>query len=387
MGVPAGMTREEDPIRRTRMCGWVRIATNVSVEHEVQGPDPLPRYGGLVVCGAIHVCAVCAANIRYQRSLEIGHAARAHLEAGGSLVMLTLTVPHSRGMPLDELWSLVSEGWHACATGRYRKADRKRWGRVDYVRAVEVTHGGNGWHPHLHVLLFLDGTDDLEARAAEVEQSWWERWSTFVVGRGYRQPSREHGVDARAVSTSTIGDYLVKVQDGDMPEGSAAWGPSQEMARADLKRSGRGNTTPFGLVDRWMADKDVQALAAWREWEVSSKGRRVLTWSRGLKDRYDVHELDDQTAAERRQWEAEVLYLLCPDEWDVVRDAGADFALLEEAAMGGREAVEAYLRDLLGIDELSCDQCEHNHDGLRTRPCNDCGARLRAVSGRKPDAS
>lgn len=385
MGPGPGFDRDSDPIGRTRKCGRVRISTNVAVLVEREGMK-LARYGGLVICGAIHVCPICSANIRHQRSLEVEHAARAHLAAGGTLVFLTLTVPHSAGMPLADVWGVQSEGWHNCATGRYRKRDQRDWGLVGFIRAVEVTHGANGWHPHTHVLLFLGPSEDPEALAREVEAEWFGRWHTFVTGKGWRAPSRAHGVDARAVTTSTVGDYLVKVQDGGTAAGARSWTPAQELARADLKR-GRDeiSTTPFGLVERWVDLRELRDLAAWREWEVSSKGRQVLTWSRGLKDLYDVHSVTDQSAAERRGYEADLAYELVPDEYDVVLDAGARWELLEVAAMSGTDGVVAYLVDLLGLDgpeALSCDQCERNNDGLRTRPCNTCGERLRAISGR-----
>jgi len=368
------------------MCGWVPLSTNVSVEHETDGPGWLmPRYGGLVTCGSIWACPVCSGNIRHQRGREVSHAALEHLKAGGSLVMLTLTVPHSAGMPLHETWGVISEAWHACASGRRRKIDRERWGLTGYVKAVEVTHGGNGWHPHLHVLLFLGPSDDLEQLAAEVEAEWFERWHAFVTGRGWRAPSRANGVDARAVTSSTVGEYLVKVQDGEPPTGSETrrWTPAMEITRSDLKRSYEGNVTPFGLVNRWMENGDRPALAAWREYEVGSKGRKAITWSRGLKKLYGVDTVDDQSAADRREWEAEVLYLLCPEEWHAVRYSDADTDLLLHVAQGGgREAVESFLRDLLGLDELSCSDCQHDLQGLRTHPCDRCGARLRAVTAK-----
>jgi len=391
MGPGAGLDRDTDPIGRTRKCGRVRISTNVSVEQEREGLR-LARFGGLVICGAIHVCPVCAANISHQRSLEVQHAARAHLEAGGTLVMVTLTLPHSAGMALEDTWGVLSEAWHNCASGRYRKRDRERWGQMGYIRAVEVTHGANGWHPHTHVLLFLGPSDDPAALAREVEAEWFHRWHRFVVGRGWRAPSRRHGVDARAVSTSTVGEYLVKVQDGEPPTAPTAgrWTPAQELTRADLKRSSEGNVTPFGLVSRWVETRDLQTLAAWREWERSSKGRRTLLWSRGLKDFYGVDALDDQSAAERAQWEADVLYELVPDEWDVVLDAGARWELLDAAATAGTAGVIDFLVELLaldGPDALACEQCEWNNHGLRTRPCSTCGDRLRAISGRTDHGS
>ena len=35
----------------------------------------------------------------------------AHKAAGGSILYLTLTVSHQQGEALDELWTLVQDGW------------------------------------------------------------------------------------------------------------------------------------------------------------------------------------------------------------------------------------------------------------------------------------
>ena len=379
MGPGPGFTRESDPLHRVRKCGWVRIATNVSMEREREGGRC--RYGGLVVCGGIHVCPVCSANIRHRRMMEIELAALAWLARGGSLVMVTLTTRHYRGMPLDSLWSAVSGGWNRCNNGRQGKADRERWRMAGFIRSTEVTEGENGWHPHVHGLMFVHG--DPTRIAAEMEEAWFTRWSDHLARQGLPRPSRRRGVVARPVVGSEIGTYLAKVQDGF----DGSWSPAHELARGDLKKSrGLHGRTPFGLLREYADTGSVQALAAWREWEQASKGRRAIEWSRGLRQLLEVEVLSDQQAAERAEYATDPLYLFTPDEWDVVLSADADWDLIEAAEEDGTHGVVQLLRQLFGFDQtgeaLACSRCVWTHDGLRTKACPDCERRLRAVSGR-----
>lgn len=380
MGPALGFDRDTDPIARTRKCGWVRLAHNVSLDRERATGQC--RYGGLLVCGAIHVCPVCSANIRHRRQLEIEAAALEWLSRGGELVMVTLTTRHYRGMPLDQLWSAVTGGWNAASSGRRGQADKRRWGMVGYQRSIEVTHGENGWHPHAHGLLYVQGNSATIAR--ELEQLWYPRWADHIVSLGLPRPSKLRGIRANPVRASELGAYLAKVQDGfDGP----SWSPSHELTRGDLKRArGEHGRTPFGLVEDYLHGS-MQALAAWREWEVASKGRRAIEWSRGLRDLLDIETITDQLAAERAEYVTDPLYLLTPDEWDVVLAAEADFDLLEAGELDGTLGVMQLLRVLFGFDltgePLSCSRCTWTLNGLRSKSCPDCEKRLRAVSGRK----
>lgn len=370
MGPGPGFDRDSDPIARARKCGFVRIAANVSVELEVE--TRRARYGGLMICGSLHVCPVCSANIRHRRMLEIEAAALRWLEQGGHLVMVTLTTRHRMGMALADLWSMISKAWHATTSGRRGKADKERWGVVGYVRATEVTYGLHGWHPHLHILLFVTG--DADTVADEVRTQWGERWRSYIAGRGWPAPTLANGVVVSPVTGSEVGQYLAKCQDGLGGE----WSPAHELTRGDLKKSRGQSVTPFGLLER-IAEGCPRSLAIWREWEQASKGRRAIEWSRGLRDLLELDEVTDQEAAERNEYIAQLLYLLVPEEWEAVRmNDGADFELLMRAEQDGAEGVREYIAELLDVDvdHLECDGCTYSNEGYRVRACGQCRERM-----------
>ena len=56
------------------------------------------------------------------------------------------------------------------------------------IRSVEITHGMNGWHPHLHALVYVrgdPGAEGLAALAVDVRS----RWERFIAGVA---PTRPH---------------------------------------------------------------------------------------------------------------------------------------------------------------------------------------------------
>jgi hypothetical protein len=132
-------------------------------------------YGNLMACGSVWACPRCAAVITAQRSEELANAVRAAFDAGASCYLLTLTMRHTRKHSLAELWSALSNAWRATFGTTAWTGDRgyerkdgtfraprigqaELFGVAGTVRAVEVTHGSNGWHLHAHVLVVsVDG--------------------------------------------------------------------------------------------------------------------------------------------------------------------------------------------------------------------------------------
>src|SRR6185437_11787061 len=83
---------------RVSRCGRARLAPSPAV---ALAPDGSAHFRGLVTCGSVTACPVCAAKVRQARAEEIDRALGRHLCAGGGAVFVTLTMPHDAGMPLE----------------------------------------------------------------------------------------------------------------------------------------------------------------------------------------------------------------------------------------------------------------------------------------------
>ena len=68
--------------------------------------------------------------------------------------MLTLTFPHYLGDNLKSLLSRLELALARFFGGRKAKAVFDKMGKIGHIKALEVTHGRNGWHPHFHLLIF-----------------------------------------------------------------------------------------------------------------------------------------------------------------------------------------------------------------------------------------
>ncbi|WP_311215546.1 protein rep, partial [Aeromicrobium sp. WCS2018Hpa-33] len=301
------------PLRPAR-CSW-RVAPLVGVHAD---PDRPAHFSGLERCSSIWACPVCSAVIRNERAREIQSAADRWTSAGNSILMLTLTMPHQADDALSTTLDVALDGYRSMTRLRGWQRLRERVGAVGYIRAVEITVGRrNGWHPHVHVLLFVTGILD-DDQVAGVQADTLSLWSGVVRRRLGREVSVDHGV---RVSRASSADYVAKVQEHDRA--------GAEMARSDMKRGGSGNLMPFELLD----SPGPWARSRWLEYVEATHARRAITWSRGLRALLEVaDELTDEELIEQTE-SSQLVALLDGPDYDARRRAGTLPAVLEAAEL------------------------------------------------------
>lgn len=342
-----GEVLDSDWVRppRPARCGW-RIGENVSVHSDGQ----FAHFSGTERCSSIWACSVCSAVIRAERAHEISQAVDAHQDAGGSILFVTLTIRHDRSDPLKQSLDAVLGSWSkllqgsAWAGSKTRSGMRDRYRVSGYIRSTEVTYGSNGWHPHIHALFFTDDKlSDTEVAAFGGELH--TRWARFVHRAIGKLPNREHGTDVQRVDEDgqVLGKYLAKVQDEGKSK-TEKWDASAELARADVKRGRGDNFVPFELLDSDHPMPPSQRRRLWVEYYEGTKGRRAITWSRGLKARYDVGEKTDQEMIEETE-SAPVRWLADGHAYDALRRSDPELlaVVLEAAEIGNWTVVRMLL--------------------------------------------
>lgn len=256
------------------------------------------HYGGVESCASIWSCPVCASHIRAQRAIEIARVVEAHQAQGGAVLFMTLTVRHHKQDKLKTLLDTVSEGWRALTGSRvWRKRVKKDFGIDGYIRSIEITYGENGWHPHVHTLLFLK--DDLSLPSMEKLGSeifnFWSDWAQKQLGKA---PTRDHGLDLQKVDDKgkVLSKYLSKFE----LEKTDKWSVDREMARSDMKKGRKTSITSFQLLtgDTVLGLAEGKRRSLWIEYYEATKGGRCITWSRGLKDRYGITDKTDEEIIE-----------------------------------------------------------------------------------------
>lgn len=293
------------------------------------GEGHTAHYSGLERCASVWACPVCAAVIRSHRADEIGRAWQANVETGGSGLFVTLTLRHQDGDDLAAMLDHLLGAWRKVQTWRAWRGSKTGPGwrdRLDVrgiIRATEVTHGRNGWHPHSH-LLVVTGHEPSETER-EAFRAWLSAaWQKAVTAAGGRLPSDERGVDVRLVTSEGVTSYLTKMQD------EKSTGVARELARGDLKHGRGSSRLPFELLDGMRAaDRGL-----WLEYVRATHGRRAFSWTRGLRELLlpDEEEASDEEVIEDSDAAPQVV-TIDGEAWDQrFRDDPARMARVLELA-------------------------------------------------------
>ena len=328
------VARDILPKSRTAFCLRSRIKGGEGVGVWRSTQHQTAHYSGLIVCGSVWTCPVCAAKISERRRLELQAAIAQHRESGGDAYLLTLTTPHGRRDDLAQLLAMQAKALASFTAQRAVKAVFAEMGEIGRVRAFEVTHGrkgtNNGWHPHYHFLQFAKGGADA-AQLMDWRTRLYLEWAKCCERAGLGTPSFQHGLDLQ--DGSKADKYLSK------------WGLECEMTKGHIKQAKAGGETPFDLLRAVLADKsDRQAAALFSEFGRVFKGKRQLSWSRGLRARFDLaEEKTDEELSREQSEDAELLGLISVDEWRDVLRVQARGVVLELAAAGGWLAVARFL--------------------------------------------
>ena len=320
--------------RRVSACGYVAHSPQVELQKRDHGGGQVSgSFCGLVSCKSVWACPVCSARISGVRRDEMNALLAWSRGKGHAVVMLTLTARHNSKTALGPFLSDLKE-----AARRLRQS--RGWrdlAVVGSVTATEVTHGRNGWHPHLHLLMILDGSSADALAAVEGVRAEWLR-SLGKMGRD------GNGAAFQVQSASAAGDYIAK------------FGAADEIALGSAKQGRKGSLSPWQLLAD-AASGDKRACALWVEFAVAFKGKSQLQWSRGLKAKAEIDDLSDDEAADvapvsLRVWAGK------SDAWRAARlrrcslvDAAESGSDLDAAEFGQTDA-ERWRDDLAASDVI-----------------------------------
>lgn len=314
--------REVTSLDRLKSCGHTAVSTGGVV---VRGGAQGVGFAGLATCGSVWACPVCASKIAAHRGAELGNVLQLAQDQGKTVAMVTLTVRHKRGDGLKAVWDAVAHGWNRITSGKPWGKMQAQHGVVGWARAVEVTHGSNGWHVHVHAVLVLDQPG--EVNAVRLGERMFARWSAGLEAKGFSAVAASGGLDVSVSKSAAdqLGRYLAKMG------GQSVDHLALEATHGAFKRARASNRSPFQIAKDFLATGDLSDLAIWREWESASKGRRALTWSKALRMWASTEEkTDDEIVAEDLQ--GDDLVLLPPETWAAVR--GRSWEVLDYAEQG-----------------------------------------------------
>lgn len=265
---------------RTAKCRRVRRSCAVSL---VRKPDGSVILAGVCCCGNVHSCPACAAAIYAERTEEVKQAIRMWTDSGGFVYMATMTVAHAFGEALKPMREGLAKSWSAMFKGRAGQALVNRIQKRHHIRALEVTHGQNGYHPHIHTLLFLDRELDDDDKRYIAER--WKHLVETYLGSAF-VPDDEHGC---RIEHSHSDSYITKL--------------GLEVSGI-TKRAKHGNRTMWQVAED-AANGDVESQRIWRDYVEEMLGTRMLCWSQGAKKYFYIGELTDEQLAQQAETKPE----------------------------------------------------------------------------------
>jgi hypothetical protein len=330
--------REILPNERVADClrKIIPLATEIQV-HKGKAKK-VAYYKNLVVCGRIWHCPVCAAKITEERRKELHTAVYGWL---GSVALVTYTARHNSRDKLSPLLNALGASFRGFKAGRAFQEIREHYGWIGSVRSLEVTHGENGWHPHIHEAVFFTNVLSGE-NFGRMEYQIKKMWADSLSRNGLNA-DHDHGLRIQE-GWQDVGDYVSKLGEEIV---HSSWTLSHEITKQPVKKGNKHGRTPMQLLlDAW--EGDIPARYIWREYANVFKGKHQLVWSRGLRQILGMEkEKTDEEIAETIEDETEIIATLTPLQWKGILRAGVVGDLLYKAANDDEGTFSLWLADIL----------------------------------------
>ncbi len=295
------------------------------------------RFSGLQTCGSVWHCPVCSARISEVRRKQISEMVDIWQKSGKGVIFITNTIRHDRNDDLRLMLSnLLDLVWNRYINHWTYKKLRKSLGYIGRVRSIEVTHGQNGWHPHIHEIWLIE-KDLTIAELKKVQSKLFKVWNVTLCNAGMAPVSAARGVTVQ--NGSKAADYISKF--GHEPK----WDIGRELTQSHSKKASGKGRTPFDLL-RDSVQGDLDASRLFKEYAVAFAGKRQLYFSTGLKDFFLLDYRTDDEIASSATYDTTQLAFIDSDSWRLVLGYGSRPVVLLLARSGGNEAVQEYVQTL-----------------------------------------
>lgn len=311
-------------------------------------------YRGLMKCGQQWVCPVCAQRISENRR-EVLRQGLDNSRDKYVALMVTYTAQHYKGQPLKNLLQDMLNAYRKMRQQRLWRIYKEEYLIVGETRALEITYGDNGWHPHFHVILWCGiellniirepgGTMPLWGVKRALETQLGDMWIEELAKEG------QAGLKGIAVNVSStddlLNDYVTKGGQV-LPTDTSKWGMAEEMTKAQAKKNRRDGKTPWELlIESFCGDRASGVL--FKEYAEATKGKSALQWTPGMLDRLKVAYDEQAEAISEEQFLDEIIFAKFDiHDWHKIVETGAIGELLDVASKGDLLRLE----DALGVVE------------------------------------
>lgn len=274
-------------------------------------------YAGLRKCCSVWLCPVCAAKIAERRAAELQACIDQAKVLGWFVYLLTATTPHGIGDDLKIVLDRLLKAWHSVNRNRSGQFVKDILQIEGTIRALEVTHGDkNGFHPHLHVLVF----SRLNLTPNALTTLYRPLWQDCCVKAGLPRPDDYHGLNVQSAEMAAA--YVAK----------GMWGMPQEMTKGYQKTSkSEKGMTPWGFLMQVVENGSKRFERLFYVYAEAFKGKKQLSPSMGLYEKLGVKELSNEELTAIEEESASVLSEITDDQWRSVLFTKSEAPLLDLA--------------------------------------------------------
>lgn len=327
------LARELLPKERVAICFKYRAPHRATVDIYHDKIKQRAAIKGVMRCSSVWNCPVCAASISMRRRDELKQV----LELPGYYAyMVTYTVSHGIRMPLKATLEAINKSYRFVHAGRPYQRIKRDYAIVGSIRALEVTYGDNGWHPHVHELVITTKFPTLPDMV-NVKNELLVRWIAKVNSYGY-SASKRRAVSITSENASTD-EYVSKFG---LEDDEYEWTAADELARASSKNAkGKKGRTPFRLLEDY-GNGDAKSGWLFQEYAKAMFRKQQLVWSTGLRKELGLDEIvKDADAVEHESDGMELLIMLSPDDWRAVARHNKQADVMMLARRGDASAIRA----------------------------------------------
>jgi len=286
--------------------------------------DGQAYYDGLIKCHSVWDCPHCSGIIAKNRRHEIGLAITQWRLMGGKVKLITYTVRHNKNDKLKDVKEIVNEGYRFSKSGAPYQRLKENYKIEGSIVTNEINYSDVfGWHYHRHEIVFYKSELDFKG----FEEVIYKRYYKYLSNNGF---SALPGIGVN-----------VSEKEGDLSDYLTKWGLENEITSNKESYS----KTPFQLLDN---EEDLELFI---EYSRVMLGKRRITWSRGLKDVFNLKDLSDEEVIENENDPGdEIVTIITKKQWDIILSRYLYLEVLDVASDPRMDFYSWWVDNVLSFD-------------------------------------
>lgn len=252
---------------------------------------------GVTYCHNTWACPSCTPRAMMKIATRLKAAYKMLGERGYEARMITFTVPHqviyaknvTFGANLNIMLHFLRTTFNSFLSGTIKHVRPKD---CYTFQIFEVTHGKNGWHPHIHAIYWFKKEE--WSAFLEKEQNLVESWHRHCCKIGKKMMTDEmiNQADYEEIlgtlpTSNNPGVYISKhtnevynyINDG----------LANEVTTLHFKEARRGNLTIWQILDLALKDNNEQCWKLFIEYALATQGLHRWRFNRGFVTEIDCY--------------------------------------------------------------------------------------------------